>query len=224
MRLGPHTRSSMLAQDRADRRVHRNFTISWPGSSRNTPRNRCRRQDRRSFRETMRGHTEESAVSTADFREELRDLLEAGHVLALDPHPRALDGQCEPFSLGRRLDERDEGPPTERHLPPGSGLRPGQHPPAHPFGVCDGAERSATRRACSNRRPPDAGRTSGRWCRTRPSWGRSRRRGEARSSSSAPRPRRSPRSTGTTVDRDGREAGACGQSSARRSAGAASGA
>ena len=55
-----------------------------PGVQRNTPRNRCRRQDRRSFRETMHGHTEESAVSTADLREELRGLLEAGHVLALD--------------------------------------------------------------------------------------------------------------------------------------------
>ena len=53
------------------------------------------------------------------------------------------------------------------------------------------------------------------WCRTRPPWRRSRRGGGARSSSSMPRPRRSPSATGTTGDRGGRAAGACGRSGAR---------
>ena len=53
------------------------------------------------------------------------------------------------------------------------------------------------------------------WCRTRPPWRRSRRGGGARSSSSIPRPRRSASLTGTTGDRGGRAAVACGRSGAR---------
>ena len=53
-------------------------------------------------------------------------------------------------------------------------------------------------------------------------WRRTRRHGVSRSSSSALRPRRSPTSNGTTEDRGGRGAGACGRPNTRRSSGVTS--